>query len=89
MRGVKMFKKIMVVVGMVGFFNIVGMAGTIEHSYYMNGYVYDSNTIIDERGDAWNYDTELVNGSNVIIAFHDNMTINYIYDDVITAVVTA
>ena len=84
-----MFKKFMVTVEFIGFFASVGMAQTLEHSYSMNGYVYDSNTIIDERGEAWNHDTELVKGSNVVITFHDNMTINYIYDDIITAVVTA
>jgi hypothetical protein len=84
-----MFKKFMVTIGFIGFFTTIGIAQTLEHSYTMNGYVYDSNTIIDERGEAWNYDTKFINGSNVIITFHDNMTINYIYDDVITAVVTA
>jgi hypothetical protein len=86
---IKMFKKFMVTIGFIGFFTIIGIAQTLEHSYTMNGYVYDSNTIIDERGEEWNYDTELTNGLNVIITFHDNTTINYIYDDVITAVVTA
>ena len=84
-----MFKKFIATVGFIGFFTSVGMAQTLEHSYAMNGYIYNSNTIIDERGEMWNYDTELVNGSNVIITFHDNMSVNYIYDDVITAVVTA
>jgi hypothetical protein len=84
-----MFKKFMATIGFIGFFASVGIAQTLEHSYTMNGYVYDSNTIIDERGEAWNYDTELTNGSNVIITFHDNMSVNYIYDDMITAVITA
>jgi hypothetical protein len=84
-----MFKKFMATVGFIGFFGSVAMAQTFEHSYTMKGYVYDSNTIVDERGEAWNYDTELANGSHVVITFHDNMTINYIYDDMITAIVTA
>jgi hypothetical protein len=84
-----MFKGFIATVCFIGFFGIIGMAQTLEHSYTMNGYVYDSNTIIDERGEAWNYDTELTNGSHVVITFHDNMTINYIYDDMITAIVTA
>ena len=84
-----MFKKFMVTIGFIGFFTTIGIAQTLEHSYTMNGYIYNSNTIIDERGEAWSYDTKFINGSNVIITFHDNMTINYIYDDVITNVETA
>jgi hypothetical protein len=49
----------------------------------MNGIIADNYTVIDERGEAWEFDTNLSIGTPVTITFYDSETINYIYDDVI------
>ena len=76
-------KKVLTILGMITIFNIVGYAGNIERTYTMNGIIADNYTVIDERGEAWGFDTNLSIGTPVTITFYDSETINYIYDDVI------
>ena len=76
-------KKVLTILGMITIFNIVGYAGNIERTYTMNGIIADNYTVIDERGEAWGFDTNLLIGTPVTITFYDRETIKYIYDDFI------
>jgi hypothetical protein len=76
-------KKVLSLIVMVTMFSIVGYAGNIERTYTMSGTIVDAYTVVDERGEAWGFDTNLSIGTPVTITFYDSETINYIYDDVI------
>jgi hypothetical protein len=76
-------KKVLSLIAMVAMFSVVGYAGNIERTYTMRGTIADNYTVIDERGEAWGFDTNLSIGTPVTITFYDSETINYIYDDII------
>lgn len=55
-------------------------------AYTTTGIYYaDSQTVVDSSGEEWGYDTELEDGTPVVIAFNSQGTDNR-YDDVITSV---
>lgn len=77
----KMLTKITGVLGIIGFFSLIGIVGRYESEYTMQGTVIDETTVQDDRGHLWGYDTDLKAGSNVVITFYNNHTDTIIYDD--------
>ena len=57
------------IIAIIIFIILPSIAGGIENTYKMRGWVYDSETIEDETGNLWWYDTELVTGTEVKIVF--------------------
>lgn len=60
------------IIAFITFIILPCVAGGIENTYKMCGCVYDFETIEDETGNLWWYDTTLDEGSKLIITF-DNM----------------
>lgn len=59
-------------------------APVAETTYIDTGVYYaDSQTVIDSEGEEWGFDTELPDGTPVIITF-DSQNTDSRYDDVIT-----
>lgn len=59
-------------------------APVAETTYLDTGIYYaDSQTVVDSEGECWGYDSELANGTPVIITF-DSQDTDSRYDDVIT-----
>lgn len=55
-----------------------------ETTYLDTGVYYaDSQTVVDSEGEEWGFDTELPDGTPVIITF-DSQSTDTRYDDVIT-----
>ena len=56
-------------------------------AYTTTGIYYaDSQTVVDSSGEEWGYDTELEDGTPVVIAF-DSQGTDSRYDDVVTSVI--
>lgn len=64
------------------FIILPAIAGDIENTYKMRGWVVSENTIEDEKGNLWGYDTELAEGTEVVIKF-DNAGTPDRKDDII------
>lgn len=58
------------------------IAGGIENTYKMCGWVVSADTIEDETGNLWGYDTELAEGTEIKITF-DNAGTPDRKDDII------
>ena len=70
------------IVAFILFFILPAIVGGIENTYQMRGWVYDSETIEDETGNLWWYDTELAEGTEIKITF-DNAGTPDRKDDII------
>ena len=57
------------IIAIIIFIILPSIAGGIENTYKMSGWVYDSETIEDETGNLWWYDTDLAEGTEVKIIF--------------------
>ena len=71
-----------VVILFVVFIILPAIAGDIENTYKMRGWVVSEDTIEDETGNLWGYDTEFAEGTEVVIKF-DNAGTPDRKDDII------
>jgi len=67
------------------FFILPAIAGGIENSYSMEGWVHSGGCVEDMTGNVWRYDTDLVAGTKIRILF-DNMGTPDRKDDIITKI---
>lgn len=66
---------------------LVITAPVAETTYIDTGVYYsDTQSVIDSEGEEWGYDSELPDGTSVIIIF-DSLETNSRYDDIVTGLV--
>lgn len=70
---------------LIVFFILPAIAGGIENTYSMEGWVLSGGCVEDITGNVWGYDTDLIAGTKVKILF-DNMGTPDRKDDIITKI---
>lgn len=85
-------KKAIATLTVLGFLGAVAALESWASNYKLEGRISSSTaeiaTITDARGLSWDIatDKKILSGTRIIIHFHDNMTPNNIYDDVVRSI---
>lgn len=75
-----MKRKVMVIIGIIGFLAMYTLASYIDCHYTKEMTVFGKNTLIDSTGNIWKYEHELQKDVKVECKMFTNHTDNF-YDD--------